>query len=153
MTSYNPVHSRQPIADTIFEKLLESFDAANRRQKKQKKHDGVLSETVELFVEQFSQNVIGYKILGIGRGTRERLEQYLREATPADGVADVVSATADLCKELSAQSYVPLSGLLTEFVIPWLESIRDWLTDQHNTSRAIGDATICIDLLRKTAEK
>ncbi len=129
------VADRCPLAGTLFDDLAKAIGDDS---------SGVLTETLQLFVEQFSKNVLAEPLLGIELSTRGRLEVILSRGGISEHVADVIAATIDIAKEVGAQGYAPVSGMLDDYVRPWLETVEAWLDEDHDTCPCTASVRRCL---------
>lgn len=117
-----------PLAPDVFKPLLEAAEEARYLDALPL---SVVRDTVELVIEQLSASV-GERLLGIKRTTRRRLETLALHGGYEMSFRDVLSSTIDLAKEVDDQGYVTLEGFNDEFLIPWLQTLEEWLYDEED---------------------
>jgi hypothetical protein len=104
------------IRDDILDSALADPDAS-----------GIYKETLQIFVEAFSESVLGEKLLGIGLRTRGLLERTLQEESPEEPLAGLIAATVDACREIPDSYFGTDAGYVETFFVPWLKELEEWL--------------------------
>lgn len=114
-----------PLADTIFDELTADLDENSEGR--------VVKDTVENVIEQMSTEVFDKKIIGVKQKSRDGLERVRLDQDFAENEAreEALSALIDIAKEIDDQGYVLLEDFRSEHLIPWLEAMEWWLSEEY----------------------